>query len=640
MERLYDTTMTKQKISSHDPLATGVKIIKTYVQTLPHESGVYRMLNAKQKVLYVGKALSLKKRVSNYTLPHKLPLRLQRMIAETTSMEFVVTPSEVEALLLEANLIKHYDPPYNIRLKDDKFFAYIHLSDHRWTRLSKYRGDRKEGGDFFGPFVSSGAIDEVIIMLQKTFKTRSCSDSYFKARTRPCLQYHIKRCSAPCVKKISNGGYQEAVSQVKNVLCGKTQRVQKELTTKMIQESTKLHYERAGQIRDQIKALTRLQSHQNVNITDLKNADFFALAIQEQHQGQHVCIQGFFYRKGSNYGTHSFFIQGITGQPIEQSPEQSMEKIFTAFLTQFYVKKEIPSHIFTNITLSDPLLHQALQKQASHKVTLSTPQRGAKKNVLKSVLQNATDALKRQSLSTQKEQEHLDSLSTILSLSRPLERIEVYDNSHIQGTHAIGSMIVSGTQGFEKKHYRKFTIKTNEVTAGDDFAMMAHVLKRRFQGSLTKNKERSPFPDLVLIDGGKGQLSAAQKIFDELNIDIPLLAIAKGVHRNAGNESFFSKECPQGFKLHDHRATLHYLQRLRDEAHRFAITFHRAKRSKAMKRSLLDDINGIGPARKKALLQHFGSAVAVKSASIKDIENVEGMSKNLAKKVYFSLHSS
>lgn len=616
------------KINSSSLLATGAQAIKSYVKTLPDKPGVYRMLNAKQKVLYVGKALSLKKRVNNYTLPDKLPLRLQRMISETARMEFVITPSEVEALLLEANLIKQYDPPYNMRLKDDKFFAYIHLSDHPWPRLSKYRGDREEKGDFFGPFVSSGAIDDVIITLQKTFKIRSCTDSYFKARTRPCLQYHIKRCSAPCVSKISEKIYQESVSQVKTILMGKTQKVQKSLTTSMLKESARHNYERAALLRDQIKALTKLQSHQTVNITDLKNADFFALATLNEQ----TCIQGFFYRNGSNYGTHSFFIQGTI--------EQSREDIFEAFLLQFYTGKQIPPYIFTNFSLEDPLLQKALQQNQPHKITLAAPQRGTKRTVLETAFKNAVESLQRQLISKKKEQEHLENLSDILDLSRPLKRIEVYDNSHIQGTNAIGSMIVSGLQGFEKKHYRKFTIKSAEITPGDDFAMMAEVLKRRFQGSLTKDKERSPFPDLVIIDGGKGQLSAAQKVFDEFNIDIPLLAIAKGANRNAGKETFFTKKSPQGFKLGQHLETLHYLQRLRDEAHRFAVTFHRAKRTKGLKKSLLDTISGIGAARKRALLQHFGSAVAVKSASIEDIQNVEGISKNLAKKVYLSLHSS
>ena len=616
------------KVNPSTSLAIGAQTIKSYVKTLPDKPGVYRMLNAKQKVLYVGKALSLKKRVSNYTLPNKLPLRLQRMISETTRMEFVITPSEVEALLLEANLIKQYDPPYNMRLKDDKFFAYIHLSDHPWPRLSKYRGDRKENGDFFGPFVSSGAIDEVIITLQKTFKVRSCTDSYFKARKRPCLQYHIKRCSAPCVSKISENSYQESISQVKTILVGKTQKVQKSLTASMLQKSAQHNYERAALLRDQIKALTKLQAHQTVNIAGLKNADFFALATLNEQ----TCIQGFFYRNGSNYGTHSFFIQGTT--------DQSREDIFEAFLLQFYVGKEIPPYVFTNFPLKIPLLQQALQQDQPHKIILATPQRGTKKSVLDIAFKNASEALQRQLLSKKKEQEHLESLSSILDLSRPLERIEVYDNSHIQGTNAIGSMIVSGLHGFEKKHYRKFNIKSKEITPGDDFAMMAEVLKRRFQGSLTKDKERSPFPDLVVIDGGKGQLSAAQKVFDEFNIDIPLLAIAKGVDRNAGKETFFTKRSPQGFKLDQQVGTLHYLQRLRDEAHRFAITFHRAKRTKGLKKSLLDNIDGVGAARKRALLQHFGSAVAVKSASIEDIQNVEGISKNLAKKVYLSLHSS
>ncbi len=610
------------------PLKKGIQTIKNYVKTLPNRPGVYRMLNAKQKVLYVGKALSLKKRVANYALPEKFPNRLQRMILETTAMEFVVTKSEVEALLLEANLIKYYDPPYNVRLKDDKFFAYIHLSDHFYPRLSKYRGDRKKGGHFFGPFVSVGAIDEALIMLQKTFKVRSCYDSYFKARKRPCLQYHIKRCSAPCVGKISSELYHENTQQVKAVLQGKTQDVQYSLKDQMLRESKSQHYERAAILRDQIKALTALQAHQSINIPTVRNADFFALATLENQ----VCIQGFFYRNGSNYGTHSFFIKEASQLPDTE--------IFSLFLAQFYADKESPAQIFTNISLNDLLLLKALEERAQHKIHLLTPQRGIKKEVLETVLSNATAALERDHLSRKNEQENLCKLSDVLSFSSPLERIEIYDNSHIQGTNAIGAMVVSGLKGFEKNHYRKFTIKSTDITPGDDFGMMREVLERRFKGSLVKDTKRSPLPDLVIIDGGKGQLSAAQEIFDKLDIDTPLLAIAKGPKRNAGKETFFTKKHPQGFKLDQHVGLLHYLQRLRDEAHRFAITFHRAKRTKAMKKSLLDSLPGVGAARKKALLQHFGSGIGVKAASIEDLQKIKGISKKLAKSIYSFLHSS
>lgn len=617
-------------------LQKGVDIIKSYVKTLPAKPGVYRMINERQKVLYVGKAINLKNRVSNYTLPLPLPTRLKRMISETTSMEFVVTESEVEALLLEANLIKRYDPPYNMRLKDDKFFSYIHISDHAYPRLSKYRGAKNEGGTFYGPFVSITAIDHVLLMLHKTFRLRSCTDSYFKGRTRPCLQYHIKRCTAPCVGKISQEDYQKDVKTVNRILSGQSQDVQKDLQDEMTALAKCQNYEQAALIRDQIRALTNVQAKQSVNLPNIKNADVFALAVQ----GGEACIQGFFYRNGSNYGTTSFF--------FKETGDQTPEDIFSLFLMQFYTDKCPPSLILSNKDLDDTLSVKALNKLRSQynkkgKVTLLVPQKGPKHSVVKSVEKNAVAALERKHLSQKSAKDNLARLTAVLELDslreKTIERIEVYDNSHIQGTNAIGGMIVAGLEGFEKKHYRKFTIKETEITPGDDFGMMKEVLKRRFKGSLSKDQHKSPLPDLVIIDGGKGQLSAAQEIFDAYDIDIPLLAVAKGPERNAGKETFFTKDKPQGFKLDDHKQVLHYLQRLRDEAHRFAITFHRAKREKAMKKSLLDTIPGVGPARKKALLHHFGTAVAVKGASQADLEAVEGISKSLAKHIYSFIHS-
>jgi Excinuclease ABC subunit C len=622
-------------------LQNGITIIKSYVKTLPDRPGVYRMLDARQNVLYVGKALSLKNRVSNYTQFNNLTVKLQRMIAETTAMEFVVTRSEVEALLLEANLIKQYDPPYNVRLKDDKFFAYIHLSAHPYPRLTKYRGDKSEKGQFFGPFISAGAIDQSLTMLYKTFKIRSCTDGYFAGRTRPCLQYHIKRCSAPCTAYISPEDYNHSVQQVIQFLKGKTHRVQQDLSEQMYQASDAKQYEKAAALRDQIKALRTLQAQQSINIPNLKDADFFALA----RQGKHVCIQGFFYRNGSNYGTHSFFVR--------QGDDQENAAILTAFLLQFYTDKTPPKHIFLNEVCEDEaLVTQALSQRrvqsaetssgsvSRQGVSLTIPQRGERQKIMASVQQNALEALERDLQTKRAEKAYLESLATTLNLEKIPERIEVYDNSHIQGSQAIGAMIVAGPSGLEKRAYRKFTIKSTDLSPGDDFGMMKEVLKRRFSGSLaTSNEKANRLPDLIIIDGGKGQLSAAQAILDELDINLPLLAIAKGPDRNAGKETFFTAMAPNGFKLEQQKSLLYYLQRLRDEAHRFAITFHRDKRTKGLKKSLLDRIPGVGPARKKALLQHFGSAMAVKAAGIEDLEQVAGLNKNLAELIYKHLHT-
>lgn len=591
------------------------------------------MLNARQQVLYVGKALNLKNRVNNYTQHTSLTTRLQRMVAETNGMEFVVTRSEVEALLLEANLIKHYDPPYNVRLKDDKFFSYIHLSDHPYPRLMKYRGDKKEKGHFFGPFISVGAIDQSLTTLYKTFKIRSCNDSFFERRTRPCLQYHIKRCSAPCTDYITQQDYNDAVHQVMHFLNGKTHQVQQELSDRMYQASAEKNYEKAAAIRDQIKALRSLQAQQSINIPNLKDGDFFALA----RQGKHVCIQGFFYRNGSNYGTHSFFVR--------QGEDQGNDEILTAFLLQFYADKTPPRMIFLNEHCADEALvaraltQGSVQQQRAH-VQILIPKRGERHKIMLSVHQNALEALERDLHAKRAERVYLEALGVTLNLDKTPERIEVYDNSHIQGTNPIGAMIVAGPTGFEKRAYRKFTIKSADVTPGDDFGMMKEVLRRRFSGSLASNPEYyNALPDVVIIDGGKGQLSAAQTVLEELNLNLPLLAIAKGPERHAGKETFFTALCPQGFKLEDQKPLLYYLQRLRDEAHRFAITFHRHKRTKGLKQSLLDSIPGVGPARKKALLHHFGSAMAVKAAGIEDLERVPGVNKNLAEAIYKYMHA-
>lgn len=612
------------------PLADGISVIKSYVKTLPAKPGVYRMLNQRQQVLYVGKALSLKNRVANYTIESNLTTRLKRMVADTKTMEFVICKSEVEALLLEANLIKHYDPPFNVRLKDDKFFAYIHLSQHPYPRLSKYRGSKTEKGKFFGPYVSAGAIDQSLTTLYRVFKIRSCRDTYFNARTRPCLQYHIKRCSAPCMKYISPEDYKKSMRSVERFLKGETQRVQEDLLQEMFDASTAQNYERAASLRDQLKSLRSLQSQQTINLPGVMDADVFALA----RQGGYACIQGFFYRNGSNHGTHSFQLQEAT----QETPDS---KLMQDFLLQFYADKTPPKQILLqDILQNKDQIQEALSQKRGKSLYLEIPLRGEKATILKSVFENALESLERMLQSKRAEKSYLEALADTLDLPFDINRIEVYDNSHIQGTNAIGAMIVAGRDGFDKRAYRKFLIKSKDLVPGDDFGMMREVLERRFAGSLAKsNLNSNVLPDLVIIDGGKGQLHAAQDVLEALDLDIPLLAIAKGPDRNAGRETFFTLKHPEGFKLENQKFLLFYLQRLRDEAHRSAITFHRSKRTKTMGSSSLDQIPDVGPKRKRALLHHFGSAPAIKAASQEDLEKVQGISKNLAKHIYRFLHS-
>lgn len=599
------------------PLETGIAVIKGYIKTLPSAPGVYRMLSARGDVLYVGKAKNLPKRVVSYTQPARLPVRLQRMVAETRSMEFVTTHTEAEALLLECNLIKKLLPRYNVLLRDDKAFPYIAISRHEYPQLFKHRGSRDmDEATYYGPFASAGAVNETIDTLYRAFQLRNCPDSIFSNRSRPCLQYHIKRCTAPCVKKVSADAYAKQVRQAKEFLTGKSSEIQTELAQQMQALADSREYEKAAALRDRIKALTTIQQRQDINATGIEDADVIA-AVQLAGQ---TCIQVFFFRQGRNYGNRSYFPSHEKGLGI---PE-----VLEAFLGQFYAGKPIPALVLVSEEPSEyALLQEALATD------LHIPQRGEKKRLMDHALANAKQAIERHMAESATQNKLLQGVADLFGLEEPPDRIEVYDNSHVQGAHAVGAMIVAGPEGFRKNQYRKFNIK-DEGAAGDDFAMMREVFRRRF----TRAQEEDNLPNLVLVDGGQGQLSAVQETLAELGItDVPLVGIAKGPDRNAGREWFFVPG-REPFQLPPTDPVLFYLQRLRDESHRFVIGTHRAKRSKAISQNPLDALPGVGPARKKALLHHFGSAKAAAAAGLSDLENVPGISKALAAKIYGFFH--
>ena len=624
-------------------LHRGVTTIQNYLKTLGDQAGVYRMLNTAGEVLYVGKAKALKKRVVSYTRPEALTNRIQRMIAETVTMEFITTHTEHEALLLESNLIKDLKPRYNVLLKDDKAFPYILIAtDHKFPQILKHRGKKTREGHYFGPFAAVQAVYATLDALQKTFLLRPCSDSYFNARTRPCLQYQIKRCSAPCVEKITQADYATLVKQAKNFLEGKGGQLQEELATKMNEASAAQEYERAALYRDRIKALSHIQAKQDVNIAMLEDVD----VVAAHSQASKTCVQVFFFRGGRNYGNKAYY--------LDHDSETPLAEIVESFLSQFYTEAPCPLAILLNVEVAaKELLEEAFSQKTGHKVVLETPQRGAKKAVVDHALKNAQEALTRKLVESASTEKNLAAVQKLFGLEKIPERIEVYDNSHIQGQFAVGAMIVAGRDGFIKNAYRKFTIQNRQEARGerreenlttpapllpppafkdgDDYGMMREVFTRRFSQAL---KENTVLPDLVLIDGGAGQLSTVMAVMAELGLaHIPLVGIAKGVDRNAGRERFFLPN-KQPYTLPPNDPVLFYLQRLRDEVHRFAITTHRAKRSKAITQNTLDEVTGIGAARKKALLQHFGSAKAVKGAALQDLENVRGISKAIARKIY------
>lgn len=623
-----DTAPTRRKRAVAD-LNRGVEIIKGYLRTLPDRPGVYRMLNDDGDALYVGKARSLKKRVTNYTMPVKLPIRLQRMIAETTQMEFVTTHTEVEALLLESNLIKKLMPRYNVLLRDDKTFPHILITGGQdFPQLTKHRGTRTEAGSYYGPFASAGAVNRVLTALQRAFQLRTCADTVFNTRTRPCLQYQIKRCTAPCVEKVTPAEYAEQVREARQFLEGRSRDIQAELAADMQAAAEALEFERAAKLRDRIRALTAIQAHQDINVEGVDDADIIA-AYQD---GGSTCVQVFFFRGGRNYGNRAYF--------PSHDKVLEVEEVLAAFIAQFYDNKAAPALILVSHDLPEQeLLEEALSVRAGSKVELHAPKRGDKKRLVDHAVNNARDAHGRRLAETGSQAKLLAGVAEAFGLAEPPQRIEVYDNSHIQGAHAIGGMIVAGPDGFIKNAYRKFTIKT-EGAAGDDFAMMREVFTRRFERALKEDPERAgeTWPDLVLIDGGEGQLGVVMEVMAELGIeDVPLVAIAKGPDRDAGRERFFMPGRPP-FGMEHKSPVLYYLQRLRDEAHRFAIGTHRAKREKAISASPLDEIQGIGPRRKKALLLHFGSARAVSRAGLADLQAVEGISAAVARIIYDHFH--
>lgn len=611
---------------------SGTDVIVDVLKTLPSSPGVYRMLSGSGDVLYVGKAKNLKKRVIAYTKADRLPLRLQRMVADTASMEVVTTHTEVEALLLEANLIKRLAPRYNILLKDDKSFPYILITgDHLWPQIVKHRGARNRKGEYFGPFASAGAVNQTLSHLQRAFLLRSCADTVFSTRSRPCLLYQIKRCSAPCVERIGHDDYARLVDQARCFLSGQSQSVQRELIARMEEASEALNYEEAALYRDRIRALARISAHQDINPLDIDEADVVAL-----HQaGGQACIQVFFFRSGCNFGNRSFF--------PTQTQDQTAEDILAAFLAQFYDDKIPPREILLSHPLAagdQSLLTEALSLKAGRKVTLNAARRGDRRKMIEHAHDNAREALGRRMAESSAQAKLLAGVADIFGLDGAPRRVEVYDNSHIQGSNAVGGMIVAGPEGFLKNEYRKFNIASPDLSPGDDFGMMREVLSRRFRRAQKEDpdRERGNWPDLVLIDGGPGQLKVAVEVLDDLGIaDVPLVGVSKGPDRNAGRERFHMPD-RDAFTLPPNDPVLYFLQRLRDEAHRFAIGSHRARRSKAIGASPLDEIGGIGARRKKALLHHFGSARGVSEAGLTDLQAVEGISAAMAQKIYDHFH--
>ncbi len=621
------------------PAAAGVAVIAGYLRVLPAGPGVYRMIDAAGDVLYVGKAKNLKKRVASYTNLGRLTIRIRRMVARTHSMEFVTTHTEAEALLLEANLIKRYAPRYNIFLRDDKSFPSILVTgDHDFPQVLKHRGARKRPGDYFGPFASAWAVNQTLTVLQRVFLLRSCSDSVFASRTRPCLLYQIKRCCAPCAERFEADAYADLVGQAHAFLSGDSQSIQRHLAERMQAASDALAFEEAAQFRDRIRALTSIQARQDINLAGAEEADVVAA-----HQaGGQTCIQVFFFRAGRNYGNRAYF--------PSHARDDGAAPVLEAFLGQFYANKPVPRLVLISHRLENQeLVADALSVHAGRKVRVLAPQRGAKHKVVAHARANAADALSRRMAESASQRRLLEGLAGTLDLDGAPERIEVYDNSHISGSDAVGAMIVAGPEGLIKNAYRKFTIRGADtapsedgdgMAPGDDYAMMRQVLTRRFARALKEDpdRERGQWPDLVLIDGGAGQLGTALEVFEELGIDdVAVAAIAKGPERRAGRERIFRPgRAPLSLDARD--PVNYFLQRLRDEAHRFAIGTHRARRTRNVARSALDDIPGIGARRKRALLHHFGSAAAVARAGAADLAAVEGISGTIANKIYDWFH--
>ena len=612
------------------PVPVGHEVIHGYLKTLDGSPGVYRMLDRESRVLYVGKARNLRARVSNYARPSGHSPRIARMIGMTASMMFLTTRTETEALLLEQNLIKQLKPKFNVLLRDDKSFPNILVTgDHPYPQIKKHRGAKKQKGAYYGPFASAGAVNRTLNQLQKVFLLRNCTDSMFDSRTRPCLLYQIKRCSGPCVGLISEADYAQSVKDAERFLTGKSTDIQAKLARQMQEASEHMEFERAAALRDRIRAMTSVQSAQGINPRGVTEADIVALHLEN---GQ-ACVQVFFIRAGQNWGNRDFYPR--VGADVDAA------EVLEAFLGQFYDTKEPPRQLILSNEIENPdLMAEALSQKLGRKVELLVPQRGEKAELVDSALRNARESLARKMAESATQAKLLRGLADAFELPEPPQRIEVYDNSHIQGTNAVGGMIVAGPDGFMKNSYRKFNIKGDELTPGDDFGMMKEVLNRRFKRLLTEDpdREKGMWPDLLLIDGGAGQVSAVAEIMRDHGVeDIPMVGVAKGVDRDAGKEEFH-RMGKRPFALRHNDPVLYFVQRMRDEAHRFAIGTHRAKRAKSNMKNPLDDIPGVGAARKRALLAHFGSAKAVARANLADLKAVDGVSEGLAQKVYDFFH--
>jgi len=620
---------------------SGIAVVSAYLKTLPSAPGVYRMLNQNGDVLYVGKAKNLKKRVAAYTRPERQVIRIQRMVSQTVSMEFVTTHTEAEALLLESNLIKRYAPKYNILLRDDKSFPHILLtSGHEFPQVLKNRGGQSRKGDYYGPFASVWAVNETLAVLQRAFLLRTCTDSIFANRSRPCLLYQIKRCSAPCVGKITQEKYGSLVGEAREFLSGGSHRIQRRLAGHMQDASDSMEYEIAAQYRDRIRALTRIQARQDINLAGLGEADVIA-AFQT---GGITCVQVFFFRTGANFGNRAYF--------PSQARDADLADVLEAFIGQFYAQT-LPARtiLLSHDVENRGLLAEALTVRAGSRIDVLVPRRGNKRKLVEHAQNNAREALGRRLSESASQRRLLNGLAQVLGLDGTPERVEVYDNSHVSGTRAVGGMIVAGMDGFIKGAYRKFTIKgavpvgkaagPDGFAAGDDYGMMREVLHRRFARALKEDPDRlaGQWPDLILVDGGKGQLGVAVDVFEELGIDdVAVAGVAKGPDRNAGRERIFLPGHQDAIELDARDPVLYFIQRLRDEAHRFAIGTHRNKRSKAISRSILDEIPNVGASRKKALLHHFGGPEAVRQAGRTDLESVQGISKAMASKIYDWFH--
>ena len=639
-------------------LAEGRAAILHYVKLAPPRPGVYRMIDARGDVLYVGKAKNIKKRVTAYGRPTGHDTRIERMIAATRTLEFVVTRTETEALLLEANLIKRLRPRFNVVLRDDKSFPYILITTDHWApQILKHRGARTRPGQYYGPFASVWAVNRTVNALQRAFLLRSCSDPFFESRTRPCLLYQIKRCSAPCTREIEFKDYSALVREANAFLSGRSKTVKDELAGEMEKASGALDFERAAIYRDRLAALSAIQSHQGVNPRGVEEADVFAV----HQQGGFYCVEVFFFRTGQNWGNRAYFPKA--------DRSHGPGEVLSAFLAQFYDDRPPPRLILVSHAIEDAeLLAAALSTKSGRKIEVSLPQRGEKRDLVDHALANAREALGRKLAETSSQQNLLRQLAETFALPRPPRRIEVYDNSHIQGSNAVGAMIVAGPEGFRKSQYRKFNIRSAELVPGDDFAMMREVLERRFkrllaeapregngeqeaplvvspleaqpdrvEGGEPDEHEESPWPDLVLIDGGQGQLSAARETLAGLGVQVPLAAIAKGPDRDAGRETFFLPG-RDSFKLPPRDPVLYFVERLRDEAHRFAIGSHRARRKRDLREAGLQEIAGIGPSRKRALLHHFGTLKAIERAAVTDLMQVDGISAETARRIYAFFH--